>query len=240
MVCPANMLAKRRTARAAGLMSMPAISSGTIIGNRARGAAAGQVREIPLHAKRPETLVLNGHEGDTGQPKRDTEVGCRGSSEDGPHLLSFNCRPKGMLHIEKWDEAHQIAGQNEEEERQQQWCEFSRFFLECRANRVLHQEEREDLDELRDASLGEISIHPLAFVACRDRLGCTKKNKQGDDRSHGECDHMDRECFPGEDHGVFKTCDRSIKHMMGRVGCSQKRKHDLCNSGEASCLSKSC
>ena len=135
MVCPANMLAKRRTARAAGLMSMPAISSGTIIEQQGQRARRSGERDTPSR-QATGNPVLNGHEGDTGQPKRDTEVGCRGSSEDGPHLLSFN-QAQGMLHIEKWDEAHQIAGQNEEEERQQQWCEFSRFFLECRANRVL-------------------------------------------------------------------------------------------------------
>ena len=143
-----------------------------------------------------------------------------------------------MLHIEKWDEAHQIAGQNEEEERQQQWCEFSRFFLECRANRVLHQEER--VDSMSAWTLEEISTVSPRLRRLSRSTWLHEEEQAGDDRSHGECDHMDRECFPGEDHGVFKTCDRSIKHMMGRVGCSQKRKHDLCNSGEASCLSKSC
>ena len=152
--------------------------------------ATGKVAHPAFDTQRSEALILNGDEGQQRQTERHGEIRCRRASKEHSTFLGSIESSERVLQIEHRNQAEQIAGEDEEEEGQQEGQESIRVLAENRANRILDEVHRNDLDELRQVPLGEVAIRGQIFRPSLDGGSSTKQDCQTDEPCNDQRDHM--------------------------------------------------
>ena len=177
---PAVMFAARRTASENGLTSMPRNSTGIMTGARYAGAPPRKCLRPAADAVGLDAAVLDDHERDQRQRRRDPEV-ARGGAEDAVAVVAEVPSTLAGDEVDR-EQAEQVAEQDEEEQRPEVRDEAVGLVAEDRLDDVVAEEDEDRFEEVARAGR-----HVLAVaVAAGDRRE-DQQHQAGRDEHH---DHV--------------------------------------------------
>ena len=182
------------------------------------GQAAGEVVEPAQDAEFTETVNLDHHETHQRKGDRDVDVAGGGSADHCPVIVTHGELPDDVLNVGQWNEAQQVHHQDEEEHGHEEREVLPGVLLAHDGfEHDVSEIEGDDLDQLADATFGDVSVISIALGAGLDRLGRAgqEDQQQHHAQKHGHHLHRDGSDDPDVEKFLVKNMPERGVELTG-------------------------